>query len=243
MSCGVSYLKIRFYTVFMKELSDTEILELSELKISEKQQELLSDLLAKSREGELTIEEEKQLDELITISEEKTLQKAEALRIAVERGLSLRDFKQETSHKAETRSEADAGSFINSSARPTILLLDNIDNFESRTTREWLEARGYNVSRVDSLIEVIEEIIDFTLKARPKMILLIGDFHSEVPEWLDLLSDIAQTKEIPLIAYNANEGELVGFEESILQVKNLVSFKSLIQNLLTVQDDKVRRAA
>ena len=71
----------------VEKLSDSEVLALAELKMPTEQQEILHDLLDKNGEGELTKEETEQLDAMMEIYEEATLRKAQAMRVAVERGL------------------------------------------------------------------------------------------------------------------------------------------------------------
>lgn len=231
----------------MKDLPDTKILEFCKLKISEKQQELLSDLLAKNQEGELTIDEEKQLDELIIFSEDKTLQKAEALRIAFERGLISESPKQKTPAEEISR-DVKSRDFVNSYRKyplsfiaPTILLIiGELSNKDSYSTKIWLQRKGYNVNVVNSFSDAIEVIIDFTLGNRPTIILLdcntfyldIGDLDTEKG---NLLQVIAQDINIPLVALVSNESDSIGLEKTFLQVKNLDSFESLIQEQLTIQ--------
>jgi hypothetical protein len=71
----------------LDKLSDSEILTLTEIKISAEKQERLSDLLFKNRESVLNKNEQRELDLMIEISEINTLKKAEAFQIAVNRGL------------------------------------------------------------------------------------------------------------------------------------------------------------
>ena len=71
----------------VEELSDAEVLALTELQMTVAQQSLLSDLLARSREGILDTEGRRQLDTLMHIYEHGLLRKAQALRVAVQRGL------------------------------------------------------------------------------------------------------------------------------------------------------------
>lgn len=73
--------------VELENLSDAEILVLTKMKISPEKQERLSELLYKNREIGLNSEEQEELDLIIEICELNNLKKAEALRIAVERGL------------------------------------------------------------------------------------------------------------------------------------------------------------
>jgi antitoxin component of RelBE/YafQ-DinJ toxin-antitoxin module len=68
-------------------LSDDEVLALSEMKFSDEQDETLSELLARQREGQLDSEGRRQLSELMRGYESGLLRKAQALRVAVERGL------------------------------------------------------------------------------------------------------------------------------------------------------------
>ena len=71
----------------VEELSDAEVLALTDLKLTDEQQATLADLLAKNREGTLDAEEQKQLDELMRLYEHGLLRKSQSLRIAVQRGL------------------------------------------------------------------------------------------------------------------------------------------------------------
>ncbi len=69
------------------ELSDDEILRLSELRLGDEEQKALGELLERNREGSLTTEERLKLDELMRSYEQGLLRKSQALRVAVERGL------------------------------------------------------------------------------------------------------------------------------------------------------------
>ncbi len=68
-------------------LPDNQILALCELQMEPKQNEELSDLLAHNREGGLNELDRVRLDDLIQIYRRGLLCKAQALKIAVERGL------------------------------------------------------------------------------------------------------------------------------------------------------------
>ncbi|MCS6859480.1 MAG: hypothetical protein NZT92_04070 [Abditibacteriales bacterium] len=68
-------------------LSDEEVLALTELQLDKEQQATLSDLLERNREGALDAEGRRQLDELMRVYEQGLLRKAQALRVAVQRGL------------------------------------------------------------------------------------------------------------------------------------------------------------
>lgn len=68
-------------------LSDEGVQELTELTLSKKQESALSNLLVRNREGELDASGRKQLDELMQVYERGLLRKAQALRVAVQRGL------------------------------------------------------------------------------------------------------------------------------------------------------------
>jgi hypothetical protein len=71
----------------VEALSDEEVLALTELQLTTEQQETLSDLLARNRENTLDAEGRRRLDELMRIYEHGLLRKAQALRVAVQRGL------------------------------------------------------------------------------------------------------------------------------------------------------------
>jgi tetratricopeptide (TPR) repeat protein len=69
------------------ELPDQEVLALAELQLAPEQQAVLSELLIQNREGALNAEGRRQLDEMMRIYEHGLLRKAQALRVAVQRGL------------------------------------------------------------------------------------------------------------------------------------------------------------
>jgi hypothetical protein len=71
----------------VESLPDEAVLALTELQLTEEQQSRLSDLLERNREGTLDGEEQRQLDELMRVYEHGLLRKAQALRVAVRRGL------------------------------------------------------------------------------------------------------------------------------------------------------------
>lgn len=71
----------------VESLSDSEVLALAKLKMPLKQQRILHKLLEKNGEGELTNAERKKLDLMMEDYEEATLRKAQAMRVAVQRGL------------------------------------------------------------------------------------------------------------------------------------------------------------
>jgi hypothetical protein len=68
-------------------LSDRQVLELCDLQMPVEQQERLSELLAGSREGELSPIEREELDELMQVYRRGLVRKAQALKLAVTRGL------------------------------------------------------------------------------------------------------------------------------------------------------------
>ena len=69
------------------ELPDQEVLALAELQLAPEQQAALSELLMQNREGALNAEGRRRLDEMMRIYEHGLLRKAQALRVAVQRGL------------------------------------------------------------------------------------------------------------------------------------------------------------
>ena len=68
-------------------LSDEQLLALTTLEMSPEQQKELSSLLAIHREGELREEEQQSLDRLMQIYRRGLVRKAEAIQVAVARGL------------------------------------------------------------------------------------------------------------------------------------------------------------
>ena len=71
----------------VEELPDEEVLALTELQLTPRQQATLSELLARNREDKLDAEGRRELDELMRLYEHGLLRKAQALRVAVQRGL------------------------------------------------------------------------------------------------------------------------------------------------------------
>jgi hypothetical protein len=71
----------------VEDLSDADVLALTELQLTAEQQTTLSHLLAQNREGQLDAAGRRQLDALMRLYERGLLRKAQALRVAVQRGL------------------------------------------------------------------------------------------------------------------------------------------------------------
>jgi len=71
----------------VEELPDEEVLALVMLQLTPNQQAKLSDLLVRNREDQLDAEGRRELDELMRLYEHGLLRKAQALRVAVKRGL------------------------------------------------------------------------------------------------------------------------------------------------------------
>jgi hypothetical protein len=71
----------------VEELSDEEVLALTELQFTDEQQAILTGLLIQNREGRLEAEDQRQLDELMRLYEHGLLRKSQALRVAVQREL------------------------------------------------------------------------------------------------------------------------------------------------------------
>ena len=68
-------------------LPDERVLELCDLQMTPEQQRELSDLLERNRENQLTDQEAIHLDELMQVYRRGLVRKAEALKVAVQRGL------------------------------------------------------------------------------------------------------------------------------------------------------------
>ncbi len=68
-------------------LADEHVLELSEMQMSEQEQDELSELLELNRENKLISHDRKRLDELLQLYGQGMVRKAEALKVAVQRGL------------------------------------------------------------------------------------------------------------------------------------------------------------
>lgn len=71
-------------------LPDEEVLAIRDLQLSEQQQTELSDLLALQREDSLPDTARSRLDELLSLYRRGMVRKAQALKVAVERGLQSR---------------------------------------------------------------------------------------------------------------------------------------------------------
>ncbi len=68
-------------------LPDDQVLALVAMQMSDEQQTELADLLARQREGTLDMSARARLDELMTLYRRGMVRKAQALKVAVERGL------------------------------------------------------------------------------------------------------------------------------------------------------------
>ena len=71
----------------VESLSDSDVLQLTQLQLSGEQQSALSELLERNRENSLDEQNRRHLDELMRVYEHGLLRKAQAIRIAVQRGL------------------------------------------------------------------------------------------------------------------------------------------------------------
>lgn len=68
-------------------LSDAQVLALSDQQMSEEQQRDLGDLLERQREGRLDQSARRQLADLMNVYRRGLIRKAQALKVAVDRGL------------------------------------------------------------------------------------------------------------------------------------------------------------
>jgi hypothetical protein len=71
----------------VEKLTDAEVLALTELQMSPSQQTLMDEFQEKNGEGALTNDERRQFNALMENYEDALLRKAQAFRVAVERGL------------------------------------------------------------------------------------------------------------------------------------------------------------
>jgi hypothetical protein len=71
----------------VEALSDSDVLGLTQLQLSDEQQAAFSELLDRNRENCLDEQDRRHLDELMRVYEHGLLRKSQALRIAVQRGL------------------------------------------------------------------------------------------------------------------------------------------------------------
>jgi hypothetical protein len=76
--------------IAIRDLSDEQVLTLCDLQLSEPEQTQMSLLLEKQRESVLQQGELEQLDGLLQVYRRGMVRKAEALKVAVERGLRAR---------------------------------------------------------------------------------------------------------------------------------------------------------
>lgn len=114
---------------------------------------------------------------------------------------------------------------------PTVLLLDKAADGEKTTTNVWLQRRGYNVQQVECLTDVIDRMIDFTLDARPSLILLnCGQVADVCEEKLSLLREITDSEDVTLIALANPKENFVS--DKILTIENLEALQPLMNNLL-----------
>ena len=71
----------------VEELSNDEILSLTELCLTDEQEARLSELLEQNQEGTLDADGQRKLDEMMRLYERGLLRKSQALKVAVQRGL------------------------------------------------------------------------------------------------------------------------------------------------------------
>jgi hypothetical protein len=82
-----SWLDALVNEVPIEALPDSEVISLTQLQLTKQQEDALSHLLTLNREGTLDTAGRHQLDELMRLYEHGLLRKAQALRVAVHRGL------------------------------------------------------------------------------------------------------------------------------------------------------------
>jgi hypothetical protein len=71
----------------LEDLSDDEVVALSNLQMQPDEQDELSELLALNRENQLSNAQRQRLDQLMVVYRQGMIRKARALKVAVERGL------------------------------------------------------------------------------------------------------------------------------------------------------------
>lgn len=71
----------------VEELTDDEVMALSELRLTDEQDIYLSELLERNRERMLDADGQRELDEMMRLYERGLLRKSQALKVAVQRGL------------------------------------------------------------------------------------------------------------------------------------------------------------
>lgn len=71
----------------LQDLSDAEVLALTNLQLPPSQDERLSELLSRQQADQLTLDEQTELTAIMQVYQEGLLRKARALREAVQRGL------------------------------------------------------------------------------------------------------------------------------------------------------------
>ena len=71
----------------IESLPDSQVLALCDSYLTNTQQEQMDALLARNREGSLTSDERRRLDELMLVYRRGLIRKAQAIHVAVQRGL------------------------------------------------------------------------------------------------------------------------------------------------------------
>ncbi len=74
----------------VEQLPDDQVLAMRDLQLTAEQQAALSDLLGRQREGTLTEDERRELDSLLALYRRGMVRKAQALKVAIDRGLQPR---------------------------------------------------------------------------------------------------------------------------------------------------------
>lgn len=83
----INLLERSIMEILIESLPDEEVLELCEKQLNADQQKRLDSLLTRNREGELQLQELRQLDDLMQIYRQGLVRKARAWKTAVDRGL------------------------------------------------------------------------------------------------------------------------------------------------------------
>ena len=112
---------------------------------------------------------------------------------------------------------------------PTVLLLEETTDGGTTTTKVWLQKRGYNVRQVETLSDAIESTTDFTLDARPSLILLNFGLSEICREKLRLLQDVTDFEDVPLIALSDSPENFIG--DKIMTIETLEALQPLMSSL------------
>ena len=88
---------------------------------------------------------------------------------------------------------------------PVVVMIEEGENAEGQTAREWMENSRFNTTEAEDMFEALEEMGDFTTGFRPDVILLdVENCRTDLPIIRGTFESIHES-EVPIMAISGSE--------------------------------------